>query len=120
MPKVLVTLLVAVVAALVSCRTMELENKAILVNRGDEKAQVLKVMGTPQDRQFLADYEVWQYCITGAGFGYHDFRAIWFRPDNVIGITSYKDNTPASSCRGHFRTLRVQDAPDYVIEMRTP
>ena len=106
--------------ALVACRGMELANKTLAIDRGDSKEEVLKAMGTPQDRQFLADYEIWQYCITGAGFGYHDYRAIWFRPDKVIGITSYKDQTPASSCKGHFRTLQVQDAPDYVVEVRTP
>lgn len=99
---------------LASCRTMELANKTIQINKGDDRAKVLQIMGTPQDRQFLADYEVFQYCITGAGFGYHDFTAIWLRSGRVVGITNYKDHTPASHCRGHFRTLRVEDAPDYV------
>ena len=112
----------ALVAALMlmGCRTMELENKTIQIDRGDDKATVLAIMGTPQDRQFLGDYEVWQYCVTGAGFGYHDYRVIWFKPDNVVGVTSYKDQTPGSSCRGHFRELRGEDAPDYTVEVRTP
>lgn len=97
--------------SMVSCRTMELANKTIQINKGDDRAKVLQVMGTPQDRQLLTDYEVFQYCITGAGFGYHDYSAIWLRSGKVVGITSYKDHTPASSCRGHFRTLRIEDAP---------
>jgi len=88
--------------SIASCRTMELANKTIQINKGDDKAKVLQVMGTPQDRQFLGDYEVLQYCITGAGFGYHDYSAIWLRSGQVVGITTYKDHTPASSCRGHF------------------
>lgn len=98
--------------SLVSCRTMELANKTIQINKGDDRAKVLQIMGTPQDRQFLADYEVLQYCITGAGFGYHDYSAIWLQSGQVVGITTYKDQTPASSCRGHFRTLRAEDAPE--------
>lgn len=97
--------------SILSCRTMELANKTIQIRKGDDRAKVLQVMGTPQDREFLADYEVLQYCITGAGFGYHDYSAIWLRSEKVIGITTYKDHTPGSSCRGHFHTLRVEDAP---------
>lgn len=90
---------------------MELANKTINIAKGDERARVLEVMGTPQDRQFLDNYEVFQYCITGAGFGYHDYSAIWLRDGKVVGITTYKDHTPGSSCRGHFRTLRRDEAP---------
>ena len=99
------------VLMLSACRTMELEKKTILLNPGDSNAKVLEVMGPPKDRQFQGDYEVWQYCITGAGFCYHDYRAIWIRNGRVTGIASYKDSTPASRCEGHFRTLRVEDAP---------
>ena len=104
-------LLSCLLLCIVACRTMELANKTIQINKGDDRAKVLQVMGTPQDRQFLVDYEVLQYCITGAGFGYHDYSAIWLRSGKVVGITTYKDHTPASSCRGHFRTLRIEDAP---------
>ena len=70
------TWMVVIVFALsiVSCRTMELANKTIQISKGDDRAEVLQVMGTPQDRQFLADYEVLQYCIIGAGFGRKRFR----------------------------------------------
>lgn len=97
--------------SILSCRTMELANKTIQISKGDDRAKVLQIMGTPQDRQFLADYEIFQYCITGAGFGYHDYSAIWLRSGKVVGVTTYKDHTPASNCRGHFRTLRLEDAP---------
>lgn len=88
-----------------------LQNKAMLVNSGDDKQRVLAIMGSPQDRQFQGDNEVWQYCQTGAGFGYHDFRMIWFYRGKVTGVTSYKDHTPASGCAGHFKTVRWEDAP---------
>lgn len=101
-----------------ACRTLELEEKAAAINLGDNKDVVMSAMGTAQDRQFLGTYEVWQYCITGAGFGWHDYRAIWLEEGKVVGITSYKDKTPGSSCRGQFRTFKLEDAADYVVEVR--
>jgi hypothetical protein len=95
-----------------------LEKKSALINPGDQKAQVLAVMGPPQDRQFRDKNEVWQYCVTGAGFGYHDYRMVWFYDGRVTGITSYKDSTPASSCQGHFKAVNWEEAPDKTIEIR--
>lgn len=95
-----------------------LEKKSIMVNPGDGRDAVLSVMGTPDDRQFRDKDEVWQYCQTGAGFGYHDYRMIWFYDGRVTGITSYKDRTPASACSGHFRSVRWEDAPDRAVEVR--
>ena len=102
----------------ISCRTMVLANRTININQGDPKSRVIEFMGTPEDRQFMGKYEIWQYCITGAGFGYHDYRAIWLVDGKVIGITSYKDRTPASGCEGHFKTFKVEDAPDFILEVR--
>ena len=64
-----------------------LERKSIMLNVGDSKEQVLSVMGTPDDRQLQGENEAWQYCQTGAGFGYHDYRTIWFFRGKVTGIT---------------------------------
>lgn len=58
------------------------------------------------------------YCQTGAGFGYHDYRMIWFYNGKVTGITSYKDSTPASSCAGRFKPVRWENAPDHTLEIR--
>jgi len=102
---------VVAIGSLVACGT--LQKKAMQINPGDDKNQVLAVMGAPGDRQFLGDDEVWQYCQTGAGFGYHDFRMVWFYRGKVTGITSYKDYTPASGCSGHFKTVRWEDAPKH-------
>lgn len=115
MPK---SVLAALCAMALSLACGSLEKKSILVNAGDGKDQVLSAMGMPHDRQFQGSAEVWQYCQTGAGYGYHDYRIIWFREGRVTGITSYKDSTPASSCAGHFREVRWEDAPDYTVEIR--
>src|SRR5712692_966002 len=95
-----------------------LVRKAALINHGDQKDQVIAVMGPPDDRQFRDKNEVWQYCVTGAGFGYHDYRMIWFYDGHVTAVNSYKDSTPGSSCVGHFKPVKWEDAPDQTIEIR--
>jgi len=116
MQKTKLVIFLLFIIILSACGT--LEKKSILINPNDDKNRVLEIMGTPDDRQMQDQNEVWQYCVTGAGFGYHDYRIIWFRNGRVTGITSYKDSTPASSCVGHFKTIRWEDAPDQVIEYR--
>ena len=74
-----------------------LEKKAMLLNLGDTKEQVVAAMGPPDDRQLKGENEAWQYCQTGAGFGYHDYRIVWFQRGKVTGINSYKSSRPASS-----------------------
>jgi len=73
---------------LAGCGT--LDNKTILINAGDSKERVLEVMGVPQDRQLQQKQEAWQYCVSGAGFGYNDHKIIWVNRGVVTGITSYK------------------------------
>ena len=110
-------LLIAVAATFLSaCGT--LEKKSVLINAGDSKEKVLSIMEPPGDRQFRGKDEAWQYGQTGAGFGYHDFRIIWFYDGKVTGITSYKDYTPATSAAAHFKPIRWEDAPDRTIEFR--
>ena len=87
--KIVVSVL-ARLATLSACGS--LKKKSALINPGDQKAQVMVVMGPPQDRQFRDKNEVWQYCVTGAGFGYHDYRMVWFYDGRVTGITSYKNS----------------------------
>jgi hypothetical protein len=107
-----------IVSVLASSACGSLEKRSILISHGDTKEKVISVMGTPDDLQFRETREVWQYCVTGAGFGYHDYRMIWFYDGHVTGVTSYKDSTPASSCAGHFKLVRWEEAPDKTIEIR--
>lgn len=82
-----------------------LERQVAAVNPGDTQAAVTAAMGAPGDRQFNGNIEVWQYCQTGAGFGYHDFRQVWFRDGRVVSVSSYKDHSAAMSCSGNFRPV---------------
>jgi hypothetical protein len=82
-----------------------------LIGIGDDKERVLKIMGPPDDRQLRGSNEAWQYCQTGAGFGYHDYRVIWLYNGKVTGITSYKSNRAGSSCMTDIRSVRWEEAP---------
>jgi len=95
-----------------------LDKKSILINNGDTKEQVLSVMGVPDDRQFRGNDEVWQYCQTGAGFGYHDYRSIWFYDGEVTAINSYKSTRPGVSCVTDIKQVNWENRPDTTIEIR--
>lgn len=111
------TILPLVLALLLSaCGT--LEKKAGQINPGDDKEKVLAVMGTPGDRQFRGKDEAWQYGQTGAGFGYHDFRIVWFYDGRVTGLTSYKSTRPGTLAASQFRPIQWEDAPDRTLEIR--
>lgn len=95
-----------------------LETKAMHINLGDAKEKVVSLMGPPDDRQVKDTNEAWQYCQTGAGFGWHDYRIIWFRNGKVTGLNSYKSTRPGSSCMADIKQVRWEDAPDTVVEIR--
>ena len=95
-----------------------LQKKAALINVGDSKDMVLAKMGSPDDSQFRGHNEAWQYCQTGAGFGYHDYRIVWFYDGRVTAVTSYKSNRPGSSCMTDIRQINWEDAPDATFEIR--
>lgn len=111
----LVTFLL-ILLLLFACGT--LDKKSVLINSGDNKEQVLKIMGPPDDRQFKGNDEAWQYCQTGAGFGYHDYRTIWFYNGKVTGVNSYKSTRPGVSCVTDFKPIKWEEAPDRTIEIR--
>ena len=101
---------------LAGCGT--LEKKTILLENGSSKELVLSAMGVPDDRQMNGTNEVWQYCQTGAGFGFHDYRMIWFRKGIVVGITSYKSTRAGTLCSSSIKEVRWEEAPDLKVEMR--
>ncbi|MBO2552866.1 hypothetical protein I6M38_12870 [Shewanella algae] len=107
-------LFIVIPAILGGCGT--LDNKTILINTGDSKERVMDIMGLPYDRQFKQQKEAWQYCVSGAGFGYNDHKIIWFTDKKVTGITSYR--TTRSGCSGAVKSIKWEDAPDYTIEIR--
>jgi hypothetical protein len=109
-------LALALAVSLVACGS--LEKKAVLLNVGDAKEKVLAIMGPPDDRQLKGQDEAWQYCQTGAGFGYHDYRTVWFFEGKVTGINSYKSSRPASSCITDIKPIKWEEAPNTTLEIR--
>lgn len=105
---------VAILALLSACGT--LDKKTILLSVGDSKERVLEVMGTPDDRQVNDRREAWQYCVSGAGFGWNDHKVIWLTENRVSGITSYRSGVPG--CQGGIQPVHWETAPDSVVEVR--
>lgn len=105
-------------ASLAVAACVGLQTKASMINVGDDKAAVLKALGNPVDSQMQGRAEAWQFCQTGAGFGYHDYRVVWFLDGKVVGLNSYKDDTPGRSCQAAIREVRWESAPDAILEMR--
>ena len=110
------SILIAAILTIVSgCSS--LPKKTSLINNGDDKSEVLKVMGPPDDRQFKGEEEAWQYC-ENAGFGVHDHRLIWLHRGKVTGINTYKSHV-MGSCTGGIQPVIWQNAPDITIETRS-
>lgn len=88
-----------------------------MVNNGDTKENVIKIMGTPGNRQFRDNLEAWQYCDTS--FGHYNFALIWFSSGSVIGINTYSgDPAPFSGCDNHYSPVKWESAPNQTIEIR--
>ena len=108
------TAVLCIFLAMSGCGT--LDHKTILLNVGDSKETVLQVMGTPQDRQISGQQEAWQYCVSGAGFGWNDHKIVWLNAGRVTGISSYRSGV--SGCIGGIQPVRWESAPDSVMEIR--
>lgn len=107
-----------VIMAFMTAACGSLEKKAALINPGDTKQSVMKVMGAPADRQFRETQEAWQYCKSSVG--YFDYRVVWFDDGLVTGITSYRERPHMGqlSCKEDLKSVRWEDAPDQRIEIR--
>lgn len=102
-------------AVLAACGNL---NQANLINVGDQKERVTAVMGPPEDRQIEGRHEAWQWCQTGAGFGYNDHKIVWFVDGRVTGVSSYKTTGPGPTCTGRMRQVRWEEAPTATVEIR--
>ena len=93
-----------------------LDDRTILLNVGDSKQAVLDIMRPPMDRQISGQREAWQYCVSGAGFGWNDHKIGWFNSGRVTGINSYRSRV--TGCQGGIQQVRWESAPDSVLEIR--
>lgn len=109
-----------VIAAALAAGCSSLPGKIATVSPGDTPQAVLSKVGPPDDRQFEGAQEAWQYCATGAGFGYHDHRIVWFRDGRVTGLTSFKSTTPGVSCTRNIQPINWSHAPRVDRELQLP
>ena len=73
-------------------------------------------MGAPEDRQFRDRQEAWQYSNI-ASIGICEYTIVWFNEGAVTGINSYR-NSSVAGCRVGMRTIRWEEAPDAIVEIR--
>lgn len=74
-------------------------------------------LGSPQNRQFSGNLEVWQYCSNGFE-DTHRYVAVVFRGSNVVEQRSYTRSAFYDECTGKFETLVAEDRPDTILEVR--
>lgn len=107
----LVLLLMSVVAA---CGT--LKEKTIQISPGDSKQKVISILGAPDDRQFRESQEAWQYGSV-VSIGICEYTIVWFNKGIVSGLNSYR-NSSVAGCRVGIQSVKWENAPDSVIEVR--
>lgn len=121
--------------ALCSCAIIRENNnrqKSITANQfklqnGMSKDQVKELFGDPCNSQFSGQDEAWQYCYTGSVNSVatpnhpstmnNHYIIVWFNNSIVTGMTSY-DNISESLCTDYFKSIRWEDSPGRVIEIR--
>jgi len=109
---------IALVLSLFMAGCGTLDSKTILLNVGDSKERVLEVMGQPKDRQIYGQQEAWQYCVSGAGFGWNDHKIIWLNAGRVSGINSYRSGV--TGCSGGIQPVRWGSAPAFDQPTQAP
>jgi hypothetical protein len=84
---------------LISCASTKFARKAMLIENGMPKKEVLSILGTPDDRQFRMDEEIWTYRFTDLDKIKYYF--VWFRNDRVTSLTSDEADSPDNSYYRH-------------------
>lgn len=98
------------------CTNTKLASKANAIEPGQTKEQVLKILGTPGDKQFNGKDQAWQYCSTGIGGD--KYVVVWFYDATVTGMTTYTNNVGEGNCDKFYKRIDWQSAPDRTIEIR--
>lgn len=99
-----------------------LARQSFLVERGQSKEDVLRILGVPGARQFKGGDEAWLYCATGMGAD--SFTIVWLYEGAVTGVTTYQCHSNGDcgytwgNCAQGFKTVNWETAPDHTIEIR--
>ena len=89
----------AVVAAILLGGCGSLETKASQLRIGNTKSEVRSIMGSANYSKADGNLEIWQYA-TVAGFGYCDYRRVWFWKGKVTSISAYHHASIAGCSAG--------------------
>lgn len=110
------------ITALISCVALlaltlsgcgSLETKSNTLKIGNTKSQVQRQMGPPDYSKAEKNLEIWQYA-TIAGFGYCDYRRVWFWKGKVTNISAYHHASIAGCSAGLKRInweTAMEEAP---------
>lgn len=92
-------LLTMLVLPLLACGSLTTKIGQLKV--GDAKTEVRSVMGSPNYSKEEGNLAIWQYAVV-AGFGYCDYRQIWFWNGQVTSISGYH-NASIAGCSAGLR-----------------
>ena len=97
---------------LTSCAAGGVIDRSMAISPGMNRAQVVEVLGAPQNRSFKQNAEALQYCTTGSVSD--QYVNVWLVDGKVIALTNYTDST-GFLCRDDMREIDWGQAP---IEIR--
>ena len=96
----------------------DINNKAMLINVGMAKSEVLSIMGPPAKRSFKKSQEALDFCGLSAFKGTQVYT-IWFTNQKVSAVTNYSDSMDLGDCRRHIKEIDWGQVPaDISIEVR--
>jgi hypothetical protein len=99
------------------CVTGKMYRTSDSLKSGDSMEIVYKTMGSPENRQFNENKELWQYCETGSGKDY--YLQVWFKDEKIESLKTYSRHGNAfGMCDENFSQANWQSKPDTIIEVR--
>lgn len=94
--------------------TQELREKAVMIDLGMEKSDVVGILGAPGNRQFEGKNEAWQY--KGYGLIEDDLHVVWFYDGEVVGYTA--ESSKDLPFGFDYKRIDWEKAPDFILEKR--
>jgi hypothetical protein len=104
------------VLAIILSACSTLKDQTVQISAGDAKEKVVRLLGTPDDRQFRDAQEAWQYG-TIVAIGICEYTIVWFNNGIVAGLNSYRNGSVAG-CRAGIKSIRWEESPSAIVEIR--
>lgn len=81
------TVIAALIVAAVSVRCSSTGKAAAMLEPGMPRGEVLRIMGSPNDRSVRGSDEAWQYQEI-AGFGQCKYTTVWISDGRLVGVST--------------------------------